>query len=93
MMTRTERLCPCYSIWGVLDAMSKAELLAHIERLPAAKLAELEAIVAGMAAETSAAGPGLSREEIDVLRLGLFERHGYFDSTAAIRELRDNGPR
>ena len=73
--------------------MSKAELLACIERLPAAKLAELEAIVAGMTAETSASGPGLSRKEIDALRLSLFERYGYFDSTAAIRELRDNGPR
>jgi len=41
--------------------MSKAELLAHIESLPAAQLAELEAIVAGMAAETSAKGTTLSR--------------------------------
>jgi hypothetical protein len=73
--------------------MSKSELLAHIERLPAAKLAELEAIVAGMAAEAPATGPSLARKEIDALRLGLFERHGYFDSTADIRELRDNGPR
>ena len=73
--------------------MSKVELLARIESLPAAKLAELEAIVAGMTAETSAKGPSLSRQEIDALRLSLFERHGYFDSTADIRELRDNGPR
>lgn len=73
--------------------MSKAELLAHIESLPAAKLAELEAIVAGMTAEAAASGPSLSRKEIDALRLSLFERYGYFDSTAAIRELRDNGPR
>ena len=73
--------------------MSKAELLAYIEALPAAKLAELEAIVAGMSAETPAGRPSLSRKEIDALRLSLFERYGYFDSTAAIRELRDNGPR
>lgn len=73
--------------------MSKAELLARIDSLPAAKLAELEAIVAGMATETSGKGPSLSRKEIDALRLSLFERHGYFDSTADIRELRDNGPR
>lgn len=52
--------------------MSKAELLAHIEGLPATKLAELEAIVAGMAAETSANGPSLSRKEIDAMRLSLF---------------------
>ena len=72
--------------------MSKAELLARIDSLPAAKLAELEAIVAGMTPEPSGKGPSLSRE-IDALRLRLFERHGYFDSTADIRELRDNGPR
>lgn len=73
--------------------MSKAELLGHIESLPAAKLAELEAIVAGMTAETSAKGPSLSRQEIDALRLSLFERYGYFESTTDIRELRDNGLR
>ena len=73
--------------------MSKAELRAHIESLPAAKLAELEAIVVGMTAETPAKGPSLSRKERDALRLSLFERHGYFDSTADMRELRDNGPR
>ena len=92
-MTRAEGLEPGYRIYRILHAMSKAEFLAHIERLPAAKLAELEAIVAGMAAETSANGPSLSRREIDAMRLSLFERYGYFDSTAAIRELRDNGPR
>ena len=73
--------------------MSKAELLARIESLPAAKLAELEAIVAGLAAETSPAAASVSRKEIDALRLSLFERYGYFDSTATIRDLRDNGPR
>lgn len=73
--------------------MSKAELLARIEGLPAAKIAELETMVAGMTAETSAPAASMSRQEIDALRLSLFERHGYYDSTASIRELRDNGPR